>query len=968
METKTDKISLNKIIYLDNYKRPHEEIDEDAVLQQVKEAVETGNYIENEYSETGKHALMCACILKMEKIALYLIENKVVDLHAISKEGLNSLLFAINFKLYHAAEKLLEDASVEDLLQREVKNNLNAFAMTCTQKNQEFAVDIFNKMAKTIKGWEKLREAFSTPIYGNSLTILILICRSRLYYVAKVVINFQYTVNKTMKERGDTTNNYDFLNINFEDAHGYDGRFYFLEEIGENLRNKLCIEKASPDKLEETTLVFDKLFLYFLKLYEDKPNKIYKIQLPTGERFNSSVITMCILNGLPFSLNYALQYAEKSDIQMKTVYEKDAMLMLTEKFDEDWRTYNIVLMMFNVFAPKFDMVDFKAIDSDGNTVIGLCFYGGYFEFALHLIKGKYVKPKTIMENKIDGKNMLFIGCNQLVKKYYVNRYNLDQPLFNKEFKCILDIINIILRRNPDVGKELLTHVESDGTSLLHCCAGIHGSLPIIKMILKKMSDPNKINVSIGNGQTPLAIACVTNNIPVAKHLLGLPGIQYNTTHPGVAPILLVCEYKTEDIALELLKFTDIDLDVRNLNSMSPFVLACLHGLSNVAMKMLTEFPATTLKYNFYSITPYQLASMCGLVAVKEKMETMGLDKEIMGNSYTYGPDDIVYDVYTLENKTVQEYLDEEPDNVCFILKSGNKKLYGLTKIDKIREAVNAENIYNNDVFYGCKDVMETYLQDYLWSADPDMQEIAIKNVDTRFLLTYLQKFAVLNAFVYNPALEGLVSYPSITHRCYFLEVNANFKYKSVINKHLIDSTATDSTGTTHCGSIAEPIVYNLVPCFPVVGETRKRRRSPASQSPAKKTKKNVPKGPYISVNYRENVYFVEYEKTTTVKQLRDMFLDQLVEQGIITKPDNMDDVIVMFVFLGRVYRTKGEEGDTILVKRDIVDKYPEHKEIVLVSNVRLPPSGGVTGGIRKTRKRTNNKKKTRRTLLSGCYF
>lgn len=949
----TDKISLNKIIYLDNYKKPREEIDEEAVLEKVKDAVENGKYIENEYSETGKHAIMVACILKMQKVAIYLIENKVNDINAVSKEGLTPILFAINFELYRVVEKLLEHDI--DLLQRENKNNLNAFAMACVKKNQELAVYIFNKMVKSVKDEAKIVEALYTPIFGGSITVFIIVCKIQLYYVAKTLINFQYSVNKITKEKRNRE--YDFLNIHFEDSQGYDCRYYFMMEINETMKNKLVAENAPQKNMDESLRVFDTLMFFLLTLYGNKPNKTYDVVTPDLPPFKSSMITMCVLNGMARSLEYVLNYATKEEVTMKSLYSKDAFLLLVEKFDEDWRTYNNIMALFIMFKDKLSWIDYEATDVDGNNALGLCFYGGYFEIILYLLENGHVSTRHIRETTIAEKNILFVGCDQLVKKYYVNRYNLDEMEFRRQFKCVLDIINFIVKKTPT----FLKHTDHDGLSLLHYCAGIHGSLPIIKRILKNNPHIN-INAKTPNFQTPLAIACITNNIPVALFLLKQPNIQYNTEHYIFVPILLACEYKKQDIALELLKFRDINLNVNDVNNLTPFLLACLHGMSNVALKML-EFPSdVVLGKNFYSITPYQLAAICGLTAVKEKMETMNLDKEIIGNNYTYDPEDKLYDVYDLQDKTVQEYLDEDPDNFCFVMKSNGKYLYGITKIDKIREAVNFENIYNNDVFYGCRDVMETYLTDYLWSADPDKQQIAMDNVDTRFIFTYLQKFAVLNAFVYNPALEGLLTYPGITHRCYFLEPNTNFSYGSVINKHLIDSTATDSTGTTHCGQIPTPIMYNIVPCFPsregVSG--KKRDRSPPSVEESLVKKRNletVPDGPYISVNYREMVYHVEYTETTTIKNLKELFLDQLSEKGVIPKQENKENTIVMFVFLGKVYRTKGEDGETKFVKKDIVDKYPEYKQIVLVSNVKLPSVGGRPRPRSRPRARARNSKK-----------
>ena len=940
--TTSSKISINELIY--DSTKPIQQINQDDVFEKVKHAVESDNYIKDEYTPTGKNAIMLACMMRMEKLALYLIENKIGDFNAISNEGLTPLLFAMNYKLYSVAEELVNHGV--DLKQREYKNKMNAFALACAGKNQELALIIFEKM-KNDKN--TLRDVLYSPMASDTTTVFIIACKARLFQIVKLLIELQYTDSEGT----------DYLHIRFVDPDNYDCRHYLLVEMHEVLgaKARLELKPSQAESIQNTVQIFDSLLLHLLKLYKNKPNITYTNQLPDGSKFKSTIITLCVINGFVHSLDYATKYATKADLNQPTFYSKTPFMLLSEKFYKDWRNRDIIMAMFRMFGPKMRSINVRERDEEGATAITGFFYYGYYEIVLFLLEKKFITAKFLRNEQFLNKNILMVGCDKMVMNYYIHKYELQQELVDHGFQSLIRICKIVVEEDPS----FLHEKDGDGVPLLHYYAGIHGSLPIIQKILET-SHSTDVNIETPTHQTALTMACYTNNVPVAKYLLRLPNIKYNVGDAETNPLLLACECATEDIALELLKREDIQVNMKNTNNMTPFLLACSHGMTNVVLKLLDYPIDDVLHRNFFSITPYQMVSICNLGRpVKEKMEAMVLPTEMVGNYYKYDIDETIYDVYALENKTIQQYLDEDPENFCFILENEGNRLYGLTKIDKIKSAVDANNIHNNNLFYGCRDVMETYLTGYLWSGDPDRQQIAIDNVDQTFLFAYLQEFAILNAFVYHPALEALVSYPSITHRCYFLDPNSHFQYKSVINSHLIDSTSTDSTGTTHCGTIPKPIMYNIIPCFLSKDKpaTKKRARSP-EKSPEVVVKKPHLElselGQYISINYRDSLYHIPYTDTTTLKELKTMFLEKLVEKEIIKEiPESTN---VMFVFLGKLYRTRGEDGDTKLVKRDIVDKHPEYDKIVLVSNVSFPAKKGG----RQTRKGSSSqsKRKTRR--------
>lgn len=929
MTASKDGISLNALIF--NAGKSLNEDEKNAIFEKVKEVVKTDTYIKNEISPTGKNPIMLACMVKMEQLALYLIEHKVADLNTISNDGLTPLLFAMNFKLNNVVQELLQHNI--DLTPREYKTNMDAFALACSSKNQELAIVLLEKLLNTeTPQKELLKKIIHTPILSKTTTVFIVACKNRLFHIIRMLIKLQEELDDGI----------DYLHLDFLDPDKCDGKYYLLNTMYDTLRDKsrLEMEPASPEsKIQDTVELFDGLFFRLLKLYGKKANKTYANHLPNGDNFKSSIMSMCVMCGFIRSLTYLINYANKTDLNLKTFHSNSVFSLVSEKFSGDWRTPKTIMYMFEIFVPKLKSIDVTTRDDNGVSAITGFMYYGYYKIILFLLEKNYVSAEFIAKEKLPDKNIIMTSCEKMVLNYYTTKYIHDKKEMAVQFDLLIRIINFVIERVP----EFLLEKDANGNSFVHYCAGIPGSFPIIERIMKKDPSTN-INTKTPTNVSALAMACFTNNVPVAKFLLNHPDIEYNVGEGVSIPILLACECSTQDIALELLKRSDIVLDKINLNNMTPFLLACSHGMSDVVLKLLDHPIDTVLSRNFFSITPDQMVSICNLEpSVKEKMDNMPLTQDMIGILYQYYNDEIVYDVYDGEHKPLQKYLDEDPDNFCFIVEHDGKRLYGLTKIKNMKEAIsNSQN--NPNIFYGCHNVMETYLHDYLWSEDADKYKIAMDNVDTQFLFTYLQKFALLNAFVYNHALDALMLYPEINHRCYFLQPNLYFQYKSVITSHLIDTTSSGSTGTTHCGSIAKPIMYNIVPCFASnesnPNPTKKRARSPTEEETVtmKKIHTDIPEGQYISVNYKDNLYHIEYTTTTTLKELKNMFLDKLLEKDVIKEiPETTN---VMFVFLGKLFRTKGEEGETKLVKRDIVDKHPEYDKIVLVSNVSFPSKKG----------------------------
>lgn len=938
------KISLNTIIYLDNHQK--NEINQDEVLEKVKSAVESENYIKNELSPTNKDALMLSCYLGLNRVAIYLIENNVVDINNVSTEGYSSIMAAYTKGLMDVVSLLL-DKNVS-LTVRETRENLNVLCIAAKLVNfATYAVRIFEKMKQTLNSRE-MKEALYTPIFDGKETVLTIACKNANLPLIEAFS--LYYKNMSRKQ--------DHFNIHFLDPTGFDARYIILNNVIRYMSSKIAL---SPDNDQRTDAIIQKCddaVLNILNLYGKSPNRTYDFPLG-NENYKMNIILCCAIGGLSHSLEYSLSYSKPEDFKIECAYSKTILSLLFERKTNEWKSDSLVKQIFTLFVPFLHHFDFTRKDINGASTLMTMFSNGFVENCMYLLLKGHITEKMIIDDMYKDTNIISIGCERLIAQYYENRYNRDEEKYRTKFMYLSEIIKRVANKNNDFP----LMIDGNGNSLIHYCTGIHGCLPIVKYIMQR-NPLTKINQPNVMGLTPLVNACITNNVEVAKFLLSIPSVVYNSKEPIFNPILLACQLNTDEIAMALLEKQNIDLNVKDTYGFPPFTLACLHRNENLALKLLDTVPILDiLSEKFITMSMFDLVSICGLSpAVKEKLEKLTRETGLtIGEQYTYNENDKVFDLFGYEQKTVKNYLDENPENMCFIIENDGIPVYGFTKKQKLREALDVNDTHNNNLVYGCHKKMSRFLNDYLWSHLPEKQQEAYDNVDMNYVYTYLQKYVNLYAFVDTNELTGLFHYPKIEHRCYRLVPNSIFQYESAITRHLIDSTGTDSVGTIHCDEMPKPVIYEIYPCFPSTN-AKKRGRSPSvsptkSLSPKREKREDdavavARAEPMIYVNYRDSKYGLKYEDNTTMEQLKELFLIKLVEklaeeEKPITDFEDPAKVNVIFTFSGKIYRTVGEQGQ--LKVKELAEKYPDIDEIVLTTTLRKMSGGKFTRKIRAKR-------------------
>jgi len=98
-------------------------------------------------------------------------------------------------------------------------------------------------------------------------------------------------------------------------------------------------------------------------------------------------------------------------------------------------------------------------------------------------------------------------------------------------------------------------------------------------------------------QTPLSIACENGHLQVVLELLKNTNIKVNlATNDGRTPLLIACQEGHLEIVRALLKDSRVDVHQTDKNRATPLSVACEHGHKDIVRMLLTERPKWKLVY------------------------------------------------------------------------------------------------------------------------------------------------------------------------------------------------------------------------------------------------------------------------------------------------------------------------------------------------------------------------------------
>jgi hypothetical protein len=176
------------------------------------------------------------------------------------------------------------------------------------------------------------------------------------------------------------------------------------------------------------------------------------------------------------------------------------------------------------------------------------------------------------------------------------------------------------------------------TPLWNACKS--GNVKIVRVLLElfahyKYSGQGRYPVNHQDShhiyQTPLSIACENGHLQVVLELLKNTNIKVNlATNDGRTPLLIACQEGHLEIVRALLKDSRVDVHQTDKNRATPLSVACEHGHKDIVKMLLTERPKWKLVYlprNFESL-PAQKQQQLATDTLYEFLAAPGLQGKL----------------------------------------------------------------------------------------------------------------------------------------------------------------------------------------------------------------------------------------------------------------------------------------------------------------------------------------------------
>ena len=441
---------------------------------------------------------------------------------------------------------------------------------------------------------------------------------------------------------------------------------------------------------------------------------------------------------------------------------------------------------------------------------------------------------------------------------------LSIACYNGLNKAALELIN--------TGKSNSDQVNNDGdTALLYACRNKLKDVAL-ELIKTGESRPGQVN---NEGVTALMVACDYELQEVALELIktgeSKPGQIYSD---GGTALIISCRNALENVALELIKTGKSKPGQVNNDKDTALIMACHNELKEVALELIKTGKSKPGQMNDYGETAL-------LVACKNKdLEDVAVALLATGETNLYKPDregmsalqyaiqnkftklldalpkDVIdinqtgFNMILQEDVNIQEYLKENPHNVVFLIEG---KHY-LTSKDVIKKQINATNVK-----YGCR------------KAGNGSRFVLDENIISE------TPYLTLSTVVPLQILITLEDARKLTHPLsanMFILKNTGLKLPAIISDEFIRGGS--GVSADHCQPGKETDVYGLFVAAPVCGDNAKVAEKEESNIAAP-----VP-GNEIIIKYKEKEYRFPVGLVNNVEELNNLFLDNLVSQGVVT--------------------------------------------------------------------------------------
>jgi len=427
----------------------------------------------------------------------------------------------------------------------------------------------------------------------------------------------------------------------------------------------------------------------------------------------------------------------------------------------------------------------------------------------------------------------------------------------------------------DVGLELIQTGESCPE-----CINVEGETALL--LASKTIDPTidtlvKEILNTGNslphtkdndGYSALSNAISRGNIQSAIYILNYDHTTANSVNnEGETPLIVATDVNAIEIAIPLLKSGESHPEYAEDNYNTSLMNACRNGMEQVALEIINTGKSNQFIHNLDDgKTAINYADESGLDSVISAIKALGTS-EIEININAIG-----FDSEQQENIQIKKYLSQSQDNICFKFQNS----YFLTNINSIEKHM----LMLQNIKYKCKkagdNVYDSSNNLISYDFTEDQNILYSREYFSMSALTGLQILVPLEEIKYittNNTSSNLFCLTLINHAT------------SIISEAYVQGIT--GVGADHCQTGKSTDIYSIIRGIPVCG--------PEETVPEEKitTLNNT-----INIQYKTNTIVMPFEISQTIGKLKELFLEKLVDQGLI---DNTTNKLVKFIYKGKVY-------------------------------------------------------------------
>lgn len=475
----------------------------------------------------------------------------------------------------------------------------------------------------------------------------------------------------------------------------------------------------------------------------------------------------------------------------------------------------------------------------------------------------------------------------------------------------------------DVGLDLIQTGEScpecksiEGeTALLLATKTNH---PTIDILVKELLNTGKSlpHLKDIDGYSALSNAISRGNIQSAIYILNYdPTTASSVNNEGETPLIIATDVNAFEVALPLLKTGKCHPEYAEDNYNTALINACRNGMEQVALEIINTRKSNQFVRDLSGKTALNYAEESGLDSVVNAIKALGTgDIEININA-------VGFDSENQENVQIKKHLSENQNNVCFKFQN----TYFLTN----RNFIETQLSMSQNIKYKCKKAGDNVYD----NSDNLITDDFTGDENILFSREYFSMSSLtgLQILVSAEEIKYIIS-NNISSNMFCLTLINNAE--AIISDAYIQGTT--GVGADHCQTGKSTDIYSIIRGIPICGQ----EEIISNETP-------VISSNTINIQYKTNTLMMPFEDSQTIGELKELFLQKLVNEGLI---DNTTNKIVKFIYKGKVY-TNDKNAELV---GSLPDFAPGQTLAALVSIV---PSGGK----RKTKKRQRKGLKKRFT-------